>query len=132
MVFITNTLGFNVTTKSWNGKAKLPFYLSDAYAVQKVTLDSVKCLFIKPKDKLHTLPAIKKHIVKIREIEPLPTVLELDTISSKQRKALIRAQIPFVVNGSQIYLPFMGIYLQEKYAQQKRPNQTLMPSAQML
>jgi hypothetical protein len=36
------------------------------------------------------------------------------------------------VNGSQIYLPFMGIYLQEKYAQQKRPNQTLMPSAQML
>jgi hypothetical protein len=38
---------------------------NDAYVARKVTLDSVKCLFIKPKDKLDTLPTIKKYIAKI-------------------------------------------------------------------
>jgi predicted DNA-binding transcriptional regulator len=132
MKFIEDTLGINVTAKPWNGKALLPFYLNDAYAMRKGALDSTTCLFIKPRGSLDTIPAIKKHIAKIGEINTLPVVLELECISAKQRKALVGARIPFVVNGSQIYLPFMGVYLQEKYTQRKLPNQTLMPSAQML
>lgn len=132
MEFIANTLGIMTVVESWEGSAKLPYYLNDSYTFRKVTLVSMICLFMKPTEKMGTLPAIKKHISKISEIDPLPIVLELEGINAQQRRALIEARIPFVVDGSQIYLPFLGICLQEKYTEWTPPNKTLMPSAQML
>jgi hypothetical protein len=42
MNYIADTLGVNVSTEPWNRAALLPFYLTDAYSFQAVTLDEVR------------------------------------------------------------------------------------------
>jgi DNA-binding transcriptional ArsR family regulator len=132
MQYIADILGIEIAAEPWSGAAKLPYYLNDRYSFAKVSLGGVFCLFVKPAGGLDTLTAVKKHIAKIQEAEPLPVVLELDVIAAPRRKSLIGARIPFAAPGCQLYLPFMGVALTERYASEKQPGETLMPSAQLL
>jgi len=132
MKYITETLGVNTNIEPWQVADKLPYYLIDRYDFKKVILGDVACLFMKPKDEPDTLTAIKKHITKVRETEPFPVVLEFDGMTAQRRKSLIGARIPFVAPKCQIYLPFLGVSLNERYTSVKAPNETLMPSSQLL
>jgi len=87
---------------------------------------------MKPRGELDTLTAIKKHISRVRETEPLPVVLDIEGITARRRKSLIEARIPFAAPSCQIYLPFLGIALNERYTSIKAVNETLMPSSQLL
>jgi hypothetical protein len=134
MSYIADTLGIEVVARPWDGAAHLPFFLIDGYEFQAVRLGDVECLFVKPKGELATLPAIKKHLAKIAEQADLPLVLELDTLQARQRKGLISARIPFVVQGTQLYLPFIGAMLQERYKGRNGGgghSKTLSPTAQL-
>jgi len=132
MKFIDDTLGIKTYSEPWSKAGKLPYYLNDSYSFTNVTLDGISCLFITPKRELGSLTVIKKHIAKVRENQSVPVVLELDGVSAKRRKSLMEAHIPFVVTGHQIYLPFMGIALTERFLSEKPPNAILMPSSQLL
>jgi len=132
MKYITETLGIKANIEPWKIADKLPYYLIDRYDFKKVILDGVVCLFMKPKGEPDTLTAIKKHIAKVREAEPLPVVLELEVMTARRRKSLIEARIPFVAPKCQIYLPFLGVALNERYTSVKIPGKTLMPSSQLL
>lgn len=132
MQYITDTLGIKVDIEPWEGADKLPYYLIDRYEFKKVFLDGIACLFMNPKGEPDTLITIKKHMAKVREAEPLPIVLELSSMNARRRKSLIEARIPFVSPENQIYLPFLGIFLNERYTSVKTPSETLMPSSQLL
>jgi len=132
MKYVTDTLGIEVNTEPWGNTAGLPYYLIDRYDFKKANLDGVPCLLMKPKGEPDTLPAIKKHIANVYKTEPLPVVLELDGMTARRRKSLIEARIPFVVPECQIYLPFLGVALSERYKSMTPPVETLMPSAQLL
>ena len=47
--------------------------------------------------------------------EALPVVFIMDMTDAYRRTAFIKAHISFIVPDSQIYLPFMGTCLEEKY-----------------
>jgi DNA-binding MarR family transcriptional regulator len=130
--YLDDTLGVKTETKLWDKAEKLPYYLKDSYDIQEVFIDGLCCLFIKPKGDLGTLTTIKKHLTKLQETEPAPIVLELDNITARRRKSLIEAHIPFVVPESQIYLPFMGVALTERYLVDGPVKTKLMPSSQLL
>ena len=132
MKYITDTLGIELKIEPWEFANRLPFYLIDRYDFKKAVLDGVSCLFMKPKSEPDALANIKKHITNVRKIDPLPIVLELDGMTARRRKSLVDARIPFVAPECQIYLPFLGIALRERYASVKPPAETLMPSAQLL
>jgi hypothetical protein len=132
MKYIADILGIETHTEPWDGAAKLPYYLIDSYKFDKVTLSGVLCLFMKPKNELGTLTTIKKHIAKMSETEQLPIVLELDGVTAQRRKSLIGARIPFAAPGCQLYLPFMGVALTERYSSKRPAAEKLMPSAQLL
>jgi len=132
MKYLTNTLGIEAHIELWSGYSGLPYYLNERYEIKKAELEGVHCLFLAPKGELDTLNALKKHIAKVREIEPLPIVLELDNITSWRRKSLIGARIPFVAPDCQIYLPFLGIALRERYTTETPYMEVLMPSSQLL
>jgi DNA-binding MarR family transcriptional regulator len=132
MKYIAETLGIEIHVELWGGVTGLPYYLTDRYEFKKAVLEGVHCLFLTPKSELDTLNALKKHIVKVHEIEPLPIVLELDSITAWRRKSLIEARIPFVAQGCQIYLPFLGVALAERFKTGVPPSETLMPSSQLL
>ncbi|MCL2826046.1 MAG: hypothetical protein FWD72_01425, partial [Eggerthellaceae bacterium] len=132
MGYIADTLGISETTEVWQKERELPYYLSDEYRFQKAVLDNQACLFICPKGDLATIPAIKKHIARLQDVEPVPVVLMLESVTAYRRGALIEDHIPFVVEKSQIYLPFMGIALRDRFASQKILTDILTPAAQLL
>jgi DNA-binding MarR family transcriptional regulator len=132
MNYIADTLGIKVSAEPWDGAKHLPFYLADTYNFQLVTLGNVRCLFVKPESELAAISAIKKHLSKISESVNIPLVLDLVSLNARQRKALIAAQIPFVVDRNQLYLPFIGVVLQERYINHREQSDTLFPSAQLV
>ena len=132
MNYIKDALDININIKPWNKAGSLPYYLIDKYNFSKVVLDDVPCLFIEPKGELDNLSAIKKHIIKINEFEKAHVVLDIKYIDSWRKKSLIRARIPFYVDKCQIYLPFMGIVLNERYNSNKPNIEFLMPASQLL
>ena len=105
--------------KQWGGVEKLPLYLKNGYKFQKAEIDSHKCLMMEPKGKLPTLPALKKQIARIQQIENIPVVICLDSMSAFRRKNMIESRIPFVVENKQIYLPFLGAFFIVKANEQE-------------
>jgi len=132
MKYVSDTLGVEISTEPWASTGSLPYYLVDRYEFKKAMIDSVPCLFMKPIGEFETLPAVKKHISRVCEAEPLPVVLDLDAMTARRRKSLIESRIPFVVPSCHIYLPFLGIALTERYTSIKTASETLMPSSQLL
>jgi len=132
MKYVEDTLGIKMSIEPWDGADRLPYYLADRYEFRRAVFDSVPCLIMKPKGELDTLPAIKKHISRVREVELLPVVLNLDAMTARRRMSLIESRIPFVVPSFHIYLPFLGIVLNERYTSATKPSETLMPSSQLL
>ena len=57
----------------------------------------------------------------------LPVVLVLRELSFRQKEYLIREKIPFIVDGKQIYLPFMAVYLQERCSAEKKTREEILP-----
>ena len=91
-----------------------------------------KMIFLYPKTELEQIEVLKKHIARIQKNENLPVVLVLKELSFRQKEYLIREKIPFIVDGKQIYLPFMAVYLQERCSAEKKTREEILPSAQML
>jgi len=133
MDYIERTLGERVTRHSWQGIAQLPYYLHNTYSFTEATIGTQKCLFIAPQGELGTISAVKKHIQRIQGEWAYPVVVELQQLSRQRKETLVKEKIPFVVHEKQLYLPFMGAVLQEKYDNIKKPDvEKLSPSAQVL
>lgn len=108
-------------------------FIESKYRIRKVTLDGVNALFVYPRNELDNVSLIKKHIEKIRSENDYPIVFVLKKMSSRLRDSFIKEHIPFIVDGRQIYLPFMAVYLQEKFDREKNiVDEPLLPSAQVL
>ena len=87
--------------------------LSDEYKQYKI--EGVGCLFSKPVE--FSLIAYKKHLSKLTELTKFNVVLELDSITPYQRKALIEEKISFIVKDYQMYMPFLAICLTQRFEQ---------------
>lgn len=111
--YIMATLGCNIQKESFTAPLEMPQYLLNNYVYQKYNIENLQCLFVEPVE--FSLPAYKKQYQKIRQLTKLQTVLQLKSITRYQREKLIKEHIPFVVENSQIYLPFLAISLTEKF-----------------
>ena len=104
-------LGLKINFKKWNKEKQLPIFILDNFLVQKAIINDIECLALAPKGNLPTLPAFKKQISIIKEIENVPIFLQLDAISSFRRQNLLENKIPFILKDKIVYLPFMATYL---------------------
>ena len=132
MEYLEKMLGVSVKYHRWKGELELPYYITERYEMRLVELDKTKCIFLWPKDKLSQIVSLKKQLRRIQMEEALPVVFVMNTIDSYRRTAFIKAHVPFIVPDSQIYLPFMGTCLEEKYRQEMRSVEALQPSTQLL
>lgn len=108
-------LGLKINFKKWNKEKQLPIFILDNFLVQKAIINDIECLALTPKGDLPTLPAFKKQISIIKEIENVPIFLQLDVISSFRRQNLLENKIPFILKDKMVYLPFMATYLTNTY-----------------
>ncbi|MEE1399829.1 MAG: hypothetical protein UF329_05410 [Bulleidia sp.] len=131
MEYLKKLLGINVVYKNME-LPLFPNYIHARYEMKGVVLDSCEVVFLYPKCELEQITALKKQIEAIEKTIHLPVVLILKNIQSRMKENLIRNKIPFVVEKKQIYLPFMGCYLQERYDAEMKIKEKILPSSQML
>ena len=119
MEYLDKVLGVKVTYDDVEFK-HLPNFIATRYRLQMVSMNEQKMIFLYPKTELEQIEVLKKHIARIQKNENLPVVLVLKELGFRQKEYLIREKIPFIVDGKQIYLPFMAVYLQERCSAEKR------------
>ena len=131
MEYLDKMLGIKVAYKDAEFK-HLPNFITTRYCLQLVSMNGQSAIFLYPKTELEQIETLKKHIVRIEDNENLPIVLILKELTYRKKEYLIREKVPFVVDGKQIYLPFMATYLQERCSAEKVAREEILPSAQML
>ena len=104
-------LGLKINFKKWNKEKQLPLFILNDFLVQKAIINDIECLSLTPKGDLPTLPAFKKQINIIKEIENVPIFLQLNAISLFRKRNLLENKIPFILKDKMAYLPFMTTYL---------------------
>jgi hypothetical protein len=128
---LANIFGIAIQYEKWNKENALPLYITESYDFQVAMMDTQKCIMLTLKDELATLPALRKHIKRIQEVDNVPVVFVLPTLSSYRRKSLIENRIPFVTD-KQVYLPFMGAFLLEEKEQEKEVERFMFSTQQLV
>ena len=108
MEYLNKVLGIEVTYENVEF-THLPNFIVTRYRLQMASMNGTKVIFLYPKTELEPIEVLKKHIARIQKNENMPVVLVLKEIISRQKEYLIRERIPFIVEGRQIYLPFMAL-----------------------
>lgn len=110
----------------------MPNYIHARYRFQKVTLDGKAAVFLYPKTELDAASAVKKHVDRVQRTEGVPVVIVPTQLTYREKEYLLRDHIPFIVEGRQIYLPFLAVYLQERGDGERQGTEVMLPSAQLL
>lgn len=129
--YLSEVLGVKVKTRRWKGQSELPFFLGDSYEFYETVLVGQSCLLMIAKEDVGTAPAaLKKHWEKVQEKWTGPCICVQKAITPYHRKRLIEKQIPFVIPGNQMYLPDLGIALQEHFHKTKPSKKSFRPATQ--
>ena len=131
--YINETLHQTAAIKPWGEETRLPLYLQGAYEFRILSITGPEILLILPKGEQAPTPtALEKHIGNLAKYWPGQVCVCQESIMPHTRKRLIEKQIQFIVPGTQIYLPCLGLDLREMYAVPKQPQEHFSPSAQVL
>ncbi len=126
----TSVFGISIKYETWNKYNSLPFYIVESYDFYTAYIANKRCIVLVPNGELATLPALKKQIQKIKELDNVPIVFKLKTVSFYRRKSLIENKISFVSN-KQIFLPFLGTMLTEEKDVEKTKEKFLFSTQQL-
>lgn len=131
MEYLNHVLGIRVVYIEDPPKS-MPNYIHARYRFQRVTLDGNEAVFLYPKTELDAASSVKKHVDRVQRTEGVPVVIVPAQLTYRQKEYFLRDHIPFIVEGRQIYLPFLAVYLQERGDGERQKTEVMLPSAQML
>jgi DNA-binding transcriptional regulator YhcF (GntR family) len=119
--------------KRWSEEKSLPLFLREQYAFFTVDLLEKRMLFAIEKGGLRlSTSSIGKHLNKIQEKWPGLVAYVTEDISGSERSRLIEKQIPFLVPDNQMFLPMLGVDLQERFRTTKEKRGGFSPATQVL
>lgn len=131
--YLTNTLHQTVEAKPWEGEKYLPLFLRENYSFLMLNIMNIKMLLLDIRDgKMLTPSVLEKQIQALKKYWPDLVCICQDTIILYTRKRLIEKQIQFIVPGTHLYLPALGVELREYFKAPKTKNNYLSPSAQSI
>lgn len=131
MDILTDIFGVQVEYESWNKQGALPMYIAGSYDFAMAILNGCRCIVLSPTEELVTIPALKKQIKRIQEIENVPVLIKLSSISPYKRKKMIASGIPFIT-GKQAFLPFMGTFLAQENEEIVEVNKLMFSTQQLV
>ena len=127
---IESVFGLPIRYEAWGKQGSLPMYIAEGYEFRTAHIAGARCIMLTPTDELDTLPALKKQIEKIQQIDNVPVVLDLASISNYRRRSLAENMIPFVTT-KQAFLPFIGALLVNDDEAGKKPEKFLFSTQQL-
>lgn len=129
--YLRETLHAPAHLAPWSGEAALPGYLRGQYRFFEGTVADVHVLFLRSNEG-PTPRVAKKHEQALLRQWDGPVTFAFDRITPYNRQRMIRDGLSFVVPGSQLYLPTVGVALRERYKTHGGGAGKLRPSAQVL
>ncbi|EIQ02147.1 hypothetical protein OpiT1DRAFT_00728 [Opitutaceae bacterium TAV1] len=111
----------------------VPFYLRERYFLGKLEFLDHSFLFFGPRGSESVSPGIiRKDAGRLREILNVVPVWVASRIATYERRKLIEYRIPFIVPGTQTYLPDLLLDLREHFQRERRqsPAGRFSPAAQ--
>jgi hypothetical protein len=130
--YFIEVLSEKVKMVPWEGKKDIPFFLRNLYEYFKFSLFGKSCLVFYSKDEGKITPSqVNKHYQLLQEKWTGSAIYVCPKVTSYNRKRLIQHKIPFIVPGSQMYLPDLGLDMREYFRKEvKKDVKKLSPSAQ--
>jgi DNA-binding MarR family transcriptional regulator len=129
--YLDDTLGIRVAVAPWEAEGRMPLFLRDRYRFFWAEVLNQRCVFmVDDHAEVESPAAIRKHVEQVREKWVVPVVYVRDRIIAYNRKRLIEHKLPFIVPGTQMYLPTLGIDLREHFRRLRADNVGLRPAAQ--
>lgn len=105
--------GDKASVKEYDAKGKVSLFLAGSYTYYLVNILGVDFIAVQPLEN-YTILQIQKHLHTIEEKTGYRAVYIAEVITSYKRKKLITSLIPFISLEGQLFLPFLGMYLEEK------------------
>lgn len=131
--YVAETLAEQITLRRWDGEERLPLFLRERYVFFDTKLFETPLLFMVARTQEVETPAnIRKHTVLLQEKWRHPCVYVHEHITTYNRKRLIEHRVPFIIPGTQMYLPLLGLDLRERFGKAKQKLSVISPSTQAI
>lgn len=130
--YLRDTLGLHVVIKAWADTDTLPDELREDREFYLLEICGITCLIITMLASEFQMSIFLKERKQIQEHCGLPIVICFDRITSYQRKCLIESGQAFIVPNNQLFMPFLGIALQEHFKAQAVAGKQLTAMAQYI
>lgn len=98
----------------------LPLFLRGAYRLKVLRIQDISFLTAAPIEKVN-LATMRKHRKKLMEIAGMECAFRLETISTYAKKKMLEEGISFILEDKELYLPFLGIVLNNKKKEKASP-----------
>lgn len=124
--------GCEVKIREYKNKLSLPIFMTmrdiamvEIYGVNFAIVDVMKETEL-------SVASMKKQKAKYEEALQCPVAYQVALNSVSMRNALVKNGVPFVDLPGNVFLPFMGIVLQDVYRKQLVKADKMMPATQMV
>ena len=112
--YVAKTLHVEITRHPLDSERSLPLYLGGLFDCEKWTALGTDFIVASPRESL-AVKTLAKHEAKLRSIFSLPIAFGYDGTTEYRAARLVEAGLPFIANGKQIYLPFLGVALSKEH-----------------
>lgn len=113
--YLKSIFGGDFNIKIENADFDVPIYIRELYSVYKLKLIQNEYIVLQPKQKVPTIVNIRKHIDLVSKLSELPVILCAEDITPLLCSKLIKNKIQFIIPGKQLFIPYSGIVLNERY-----------------
>lgn len=112
----------------------LPIYMTAGREFFKLSNETCSFILVAiPENEKFGVVAFEKQIIQISSKFSMPVAFEFKNISRTQRDSLMERNIPFISASGQLYLPFLGIALSNRFPHSpKIRTEKMMPVTQAL
>lgn len=115
--YIEKMLHLKVNLTEYTNAAQLPLFLKAGYDLAQLHIAGSTYLLAKPKD-VPNLVTLRKQRAKLTELSGMECILCFETISAYAQRKMLEEGIAFIVEGKQIYIPFLGMVLSQEKERQ--------------
>lgn len=120
--YIRETLGLPCQIASWDGTASLPLFLANGRTFSKLTIDNTSMLIASGEAHPFSITRVTADASRLEQRTDLPIVFQFPRLSAYQRKALIQNHVPFIVPGTQLYIPSLGMVFTQRISSRPLEN----------
>ncbi|MGN0072676.1 MAG: hypothetical protein ACI36W_02620 [Coriobacteriales bacterium] len=134
--YVEDMLHTDVETQPMERFGELPLYLRGLFELERWGVFGVEFAMARPLENL-AVKTLAKHRSTLEDALGIPVAFALDAAATGYRlDRMVEAGLPFVADGRQVYLPFLGVALSKAgRTGTKRPSaaaEKLSPQAQRL